>query len=209
MKVKAHSSQAAVLAGQIGEEDWYGNRSVDRLAKEAGRWHPRSEVIEERIGKTEDATVMVGKFLVRMHLYALRCGIDATPKKDRRRVGGVIRPVRGRLLRPDHFHTAVSDGRRARCTTCWRSAANLAALDKAKCHPAPGHSLVIRGQVVQCMRCGAFSRGSAINLLQRCRGRTVLKNSHRYRAFRRAQKGLCPITGEVTRRLRGKVRRWT
>ena len=56
------------------------------------------------------------------------------------------------------------------------------------------HSLLLRGEVVQFWRCGCYSSGSAVNLLQRYKGPPRNKNTHGYKALANARRGLCPKT---------------
>ena len=194
-KVKAHSTKRDLSNGTVGCTDKFGNDKADGYAKAGARMHPTNAEAEERVARTESATAMMCRFLVKMHGRANKAAIDTTPREKRRQMKGVVRSVRLRGAKPGHCHTVVCDKRRARCTSCWRSARTKAGLDKRPCTPGLAHTVVVRGGVVQCMRCGCYSSGAAVNLLKRCRGIPRAKNTHGYKALARAWRGLCPKTG--------------
>ena len=197
-KFKAHSTRRDLSNGSVDPTDKFGNDKADGYAKAGARMHPTDAAAEERIARTESATAMVGRFLAKMHAKANKAAIDTTPRAQRRQTKGVVRAPRLRKAKAGHCHTVVCDGKRARCTSCWRSGRSRASLDKRPCAPGLAHSLLLRGDVVQCWRCGCYSSGSAVNLLKRCRGAPRNRNTHGYRALARAWKGLCPKTGQAT-----------
>ena len=193
-KIKAHTAKKSVQAGTLEAERRFGNEAADRLAKMGAAQHPVSQLVERRADQAIQTAEVVGKTLATLHLAALKNGTDTTPKRDRRRRQGATRGIKKTKA---FKHTLVECGqKRVRCATCWRSGASKGVVERRVCSPGVGHSLVTLGTCVLCWRCGAFSRGSAILLLQKCRGHPVKKNSHGHRALAKARKGICPATNK-------------
>jgi len=53
-KVKAHTSEAAVLKGEISKEDRYGNEWADHFAKQGANLHRAPQTVRDRVAQLRD-----------------------------------------------------------------------------------------------------------------------------------------------------------